>query len=144
LDDAIIANKLFEATVEEKLIQPMFVTEYPAALCPLTRRKPGDPSIALRFEAYAAGMELGNAYTELNDPAVQRETLSAQVKGEGDETMRVMDEDFLNALEYGMPPAGGLGVGIDRLVMLLTNSPSIRDVILFPLQREKKPSGPSS
>jgi lysyl-tRNA synthetase class 2 len=138
LDDAIIANKLFEATVEDKLVQPMFVTEYPAALCPLTRRKPGDPNIALRFEAYAAGMELGNAYTELNDPAVQRETLSAQVTGEGDETMRVMDEDFLNALEYGMPPAGGLGVGIDRLVMLLTNSPSIRDVILFPLQREKK------
>jgi lysyl-tRNA synthetase class 2 len=138
MDDAIIANKLFEVTVEEKLIQPIFVTEYPAALCPLTRRKPGDPTIALRFEAYAAGMELGNAYTELNDPAVQRETLSAQVKGEGDETMRVMDEDFLTALEYGMPPAGGLGVGIDRLVMLLTNSPSIRDVILFPLQRQRQ------
>lgn len=134
-DDAVIANRLFEATVEAKLIQPMFVTEYPAALCPLTRRKPGDPSLALRFEAYAAGMELGNAYTELNDPAVQRETLSSQVKGEGDETMRVMDEDFLNSLEHGMPPAGGLGVGIDRLVMLLTDSPSIRDVILFPLQR---------
>jgi lysyl-tRNA synthetase class 2 len=116
----------------------MFVTEYPAALCPLTRRKKDDPSLALRFEAYAACMEVGNAYTELNDPRVQRETLSAQVKGEGDETMRIMDEDFLTALEYGMPPAGGLGVGIDRLVMLLTNSPSIRDVILFPLQRPQK------
>jgi lysyl-tRNA synthetase class 2 len=139
MDDAIIANKLFEATVEDKLIQPMFVTEYPAALCPLSRRKKDDPSLALRFEAFAAGMELGNAYTELNDPAVQRETLGAQVKGEGEETMRVMDEDFLTALEYGMPPAGGLGVGIDRLVMLLTDSPSIRDVILFPLQRPHTP-----
>lgn len=135
IDDAVIANKLFEATVEEHLVGPMFVVEYPAAICPLTRRKKDDPSIALRFEAYAAKMELGNAYTELNDPAVQRETLSAQLVGEGDETMRVMDEDFVNALEHGMPPAGGLGVGIDRLVMLLTNSPSIRDVILFPLQR---------
>ena len=135
MDDAIIANKLFEETVEDKLIQPTFVTEYPAAICPLTRRKPGDPSLALRFEAFVAGLELGNAYTELNDPAVQRETLSAQLAGEGDETMRVMDDDFVTALEYGMPPAGGLGVGIDRLVMLLTDSPSIRDVILFPLQR---------
>jgi len=135
MDDAVIANKLFEETVEANLIQPTFVTEYPAALCPLTRRKKSDPSLALRFEAFVAGMELGNAYTELNDPAVQRETLSAQVAGEGDETMRIMDDDFLTALEYGMPPAGGLGVGIDRLVMLLTNSNSIRDVILFPLQR---------
>jgi lysyl-tRNA synthetase class 2 len=135
LDDAVVANRLFEATVEDHLIQPQFVTEYPAALCPLTRRKKDDPTLALRFEAYVAGMELGNAYTELNDPAVQRETLGGQLAGEGDETMRVMDEDFLKALEYGMPPAGGLGVGIDRLVMLLTDSPSIRDVILFPLQR---------
>jgi lysyl-tRNA synthetase class 2 len=135
MDDAVVANKLFEATVEEHLIQPMFVTEYPAAICPLTRRKKDDPSLALRFEAFVAGMELANAYTELNDPVIQRETLSAQIKGEGDETMCVMDEDFLTALEYGMPPAGGLGVGIDRLVMVLTDSPSIRDVILFPLQR---------
>ncbi len=138
IDDAIVANRLFEAMVEPHLIQPMFVTEYPAALCPLTRRKKGDPTLALRFEAFAAGMELGNAYTELNDPTVQRETLGSQVKGEGDETMRVMDEDFISALEHGMPPAGGLGVGIDRLAMLLTNSPSIRDVILFPLQRPHK------
>jgi lysyl-tRNA synthetase class 2 len=135
IDDAIVANRIFEAFVEPHLIQPMFVVEYPAALCPLTRRKKDDPTLALRFEAFAAGMELGNAYTELNDPAMQRETLGSQVKGEGDETMRVMDEDFLTALEHGMPPAGGLGVGIDRLAMLLTNSPSIRDVILFPLQR---------
>lgn len=135
LDDAVVANKLFEATVEEHLIQPIFVTEYPAAICPLTRRKKEDPSLALRFEAFAAGMELGNAYTELNDPAVQRELFGGQLKGEGEETMRVMDEDFLAAMEYGMPPAGGLGLGIDRLVMLFTDSASIRDVILFPLQR---------
>jgi len=134
-DDAVVANKLFEETVEDKLIQPTFVTEYPAAICPLTRRKKDDPSLALRFEAFVAGMEMGNAYTELNDPAIQKENFEAQVTGEGDETMRVMDEDFINALEYGMPPAGGLGVGIDRMVMMLTNSPSIRDVILFPLQR---------
>ncbi len=135
IDQAIIANELFEATVEPYLIQPTFVTEYPAELCPLTRRKPDDPTLALRFELYVAGMELANAYTELNDPDIQRQTMSQHLQGEGDETMRVVDEDFLLALEYGMPPAGGLGVGIDRLVMLLTNSQSIRDVILFPLQR---------
>lgn len=135
MDDAVVANKLFEATVEDQLVQPTFVTEYPAALCPLTRRKEDDPSLAQRFEAFVAGMEIANAYTELNDPLIQRETLGAPVTGEGDETMRVMDEDFLNALEHGMPPAGGLGVGIDRLVMLLTDSASIRDVILFPQQR---------
>jgi lysyl-tRNA synthetase class 2 len=140
IDDAVVANRIFESQVEPHLIQPIFVTEYPAALCPLTRRKPGDPTLALRFEAYAAAMELGNAYTELNDPFIQRETLTEQVKGEGAETMRVMDEDFLLALEYGMPPAGGLGMGIDRLVMLLTNSESIRDVILFPLQRPQAQS----
>lgn len=135
IDNSLIANELFEATAEPHLIQPTFVTEYPAELCPLTRRKPDDPTLALRFELYVAGMELANAYTELNDPDVQRQTMSQQLQGEGDETMRVLDEDFLLALEYGMPPAGGLGVGIDRLVMLLTNSLSIRDVILFPLQR---------
>ncbi|UCG33074.1 MAG: lysine--tRNA ligase [Phycisphaerales bacterium] len=134
-DDAVVINELFERAVEDHLIQPCFVYDYPAAICPLTRRHPDDPNIALRFEAFAATMELGNAYTELNDPAVQRANLERQVAGEGDQTMAVMDEDFLLALEYGMPPAGGLGVGIDRLVMVLTNSPSIRDVILFPLQR---------
>ncbi len=134
-DDAVIVNDVFEATVEHHLVQPTFVCDYPAAICPLTRRHPDDLSIALRFEAFVAGMELGNAYTELNDPDVQAENLRRTVAGEGDETMAVMDEDFVTALEYGMPPAGGLGVGIDRLVMLLTDSPSIRDVILFPLQR---------
>jgi lysyl-tRNA synthetase class 2 len=138
MDDAVVVNKVFEETVEPKLIQPTFVYDYPAAICPLTRRHPDDPAIALRFEAFVAGMELGNAYTELNDPQVQEANLRRQVAGEGDETMAVMDDDFINALEYGMPPAGGLGVGIDRLVMLLTDSASIRDVILFPLQRPQE------
>ncbi len=134
--DAIVVSEVFEATVEPRLIQPTFVLDYPAPICPLTRRKPDDPSIALRFEAFVAGMEIGNAYTELNDPAVQEENFRCTLAGEKrDETMAVMDDDFLLALRYGMPPAGGLGVGIDRLVMLLTNSASIRDVILFPLQR---------
>jgi lysyl-tRNA synthetase class 2 len=138
MDDAIVVNELFEATVEPNLVQPTFVLDYPAPLCPLTRRKPGDPNIALRFEAFVAGNEIGNAYTELNDPAVQEENFTRTLAGEKhDETMAVLDEDFLLALKYGMPPAGGLGVGIDRLVMLLTNSPSIRDVILFPLQRPR-------
>jgi lysyl-tRNA synthetase class 2 len=139
-DDAVVINEVFEAAVEPNLIQPMFVYDYPAAICPLTRRHPDDPSIALRFEAFMAGMELGNAYTELNDPVIQAENLGRKVAGEGDQTMAVMDEDFITALEYGMPPAGGLGVGVDRLVMLLTDSPSIRDVILFPLQRPQ-PAG---
>ncbi len=134
-DHAVVVNTLFEATVERQLIQPTFVYDYPAAICPLTRRHPDDPSVALRFEAFVAGMELGNAYTELNDPEEQSANFKRQVAGEGDETMAVMDDDFLTALEYGMPPAGGLGVGIDRLVMVLTDSASIRDVILFPLQR---------
>ena len=136
-DDAVVINEVFEATAEPQLIQPCFVCDYPAALCPLTQRHPDDDSLALRVEPFVAGMELGNAYTELNDPDVQQANFQRHLAGQ-DETMAVMDEDFVLALRYGMPPAGGLGVGIDRLVMLLTNSPSIRDVILFPLQR---PSG---
>ncbi len=135
-DDAVVVNEVFERTVEHHLIQPTFVYDYPAAVCPLTRRHPEDPNIALRFEAFVNGMELGNAYTELNDPRVQEANFKRQLAGEN-ETMAVMDEDFILALEYGMPPAGGLGVGLDRLVMLLTNSASIRDVILFPLQRPR-------
>ena len=133
---AVVVNDVFEATVEGHLVQPTFVKDYPAPLCPLTRRDPADPTIALRFEAFAASMELANAYTELNDPAVQEENFGQQLEGEAEgETMRVMDDDFLSALKYGMPPAGGLGIGIDRIVMLLTNSASIRDVILFPMLR---------
>lgn len=135
VDHALLVNALFEESVEHHLINPTFVIDYPAPLCPLTKRHPDDPNLALRFEAYVNGMEMGNAYSELNDPAVQRANFAAGVEGEGDETMRVMDEDYCEALEYAMPPAGGLGIGIDRLLMLLTGSTSIRDVLLFPLQR---------
>ena len=134
--DAVVVNTVFEATVEHHLIQPTFVMDFPAELCPLTRAKPDDPGIALRFEPFIAGTEIGNAYTELNDPAVQEANFSAQLDGEAaGETMRVMDEDFLTALRHGMPPAGGLGIGIDRVIMLLTNHRNIRDVILFPTLR---------
>lgn len=137
-DDAVIVSSLFEHFVEDKLIDPSFVIDYPAPLCPLTKRHPDDPRFALRFECFANGMELGNAYTELNDPKVQDETFRGQLRGEGDETMAIMDEDFIEALEYGMPSAGGLGIGIDRMIMLLTGSESIREVLLFPLQRAER------
>jgi lysyl-tRNA synthetase class 2 len=132
VDDAVVINEVFEETVEKNLIDPTFVIDYPAQLCPLTKQKKDDPAYAERFELYIAKMELANAYTELNDPAVQEENFKIQLKGQ-DETMATMDEDFVNALKYGMPPAGGLGIGIDRLVMILTGATSIRDVILFPL-----------
>ncbi|MFH1370746.1 MAG: lysine--tRNA ligase [Planctomycetota bacterium] len=132
MDDAVVTNEVFEKTVEEHLIKPTFVMDYPAALCPLTKRKKEQPDIAERFELYIAGMELANAYTELNDPAVQEENFRRQLRGQH-ETMATMDEDFVTALKYGMPPAGGLGIGIDRLVMVLTGATSIRDVVLFPL-----------
>jgi len=135
LDDAVLVHYLFEHYVEDKLINPTFVLDWPAPLCPLTRRHPDDPRLALRFELFINGMELANAYSELNDPAVQRQTLSRQLRGAEEETMAVPDEDFVEALEYGMPPAGGLGIGLDRLVMLLTGCESIREVLLFPLQR---------
>jgi lysyl-tRNA synthetase class 2 len=141
-DDAVVINDVFEATVEpalEKSATPVFVVDYPAALCPLTRRKADDPDIALRFELYIGGMEIANAYTELNDPAIQQANFEAQLVGEDEEeTMRVMDEDFVTALRHGMPPAGGLGIGIDRVIMLLTNTQSIRDVILFPMLRPQQ------
>ena len=141
-DDAVVINELFELTVEPALAKqnrPVFVKDYPAAICPLTRRKSDDPSIALRFELFVGGMECANAYTELNDPAVQEENFLAQLQGEAEgETMRVMDEDFVTALRHGMPPAGGLGIGIDRVVMLLTNRTSIRDVLLFPMLRPQQ------
>jgi lysyl-tRNA synthetase class 2 len=135
----VLVHHLFEAQVEEKLVGPMFVYDYPAALCPLTKRRRDNPSLAERFELYIQGMELANAYTELNDPLTQEATFRTQLAGlPEEESMARMDEDFLRALRYGMPPAGGLGIGIDRLTMLLTNTQSIRDVILFPLLRPEK------
>ena len=134
MDDAVAVNEVFEATVEEHLINPTFVIDYPAAICPLTKQSKSDPRYAERFELFVGKMELANAYTELNDPDVQEANFRSQLRGlPEEETMAKMDEDFITALKYGMPPAGGLGVGIDRLVMLLTNATSIRDVILFPL-----------
>jgi lysyl-tRNA synthetase class 2 len=132
----VIVHHLFEHVVEDKLIGPVFVHDYPASLCPLTKRKRDDPSIAERFELYINRMELANAYTELNDPVMQEQTFRQQLAGLPEEdSMAKMDEDFVRALKHGMPPAGGLGIGIDRLCMLLTDAPSIRDVILFPLLR---------
>ena len=142
VDVDVLIHKLFEAVVEPRLEsadRPVFVYDYPAGLCPLTKRKRGHPHIAERFELYVAGMELANAYTELNDPITQEETFRRQLAGLAEEdSMAKMDEDFVRALRHGMPPAGGLGVGIDRLVMLLTNTTTIRDVILFPLMRPEK------
>ena len=134
MDDVVVVDALFQAAVEDKLVAPTFVIDYPAALCPLTRRKKDDSRYAERFELYVAQMELANAYTELNDPAQQYENFLIQLRGQEDSMAR-MDRDFITALKYGMPPAGGLGIGIDRLVMVLTGALSIRDVILFPLLR---------
>lgn len=132
----VLVNGIFEEKVEDSLIGPVFVIDYPASICPLTKRKQDNPEIAERFELFIHGMELANAYTELNDPRLQEELFLTQLEGLSEEdSMAKMDNDFVQALKVGMPPAGGLGIGIDRLVMLLTNSRSIRDVIYFPLLR---------
>jgi lysyl-tRNA synthetase class 2 len=132
----VIVHHLFEKKVEEQLAGPVFVYDYPASLCPLTKRKRDNPAVAERFELYIQGMELANAYTELNDPVMQETTFRQQLAGlPEEESMAKMDDDFVRALRHGMPPAGGLGIGIDRLAMLLTNTQTIRDVILFPLLR---------
>jgi len=130
-------NNLFEAFVQPSLIAPTFVTDYPTAISPLAKARPDDPTLAERFEPFIAGLELGNAFSELNDPEEQRRRFEEQVRrrAEGDADAHPMDEDFLRALEYGMPPTGGIGLGVDRLIMLFTNAPSIRDVILFPQMR---------
>lgn len=128
---------IFEEIVEKQLVQPTFIYDYPVELSPLSKRNPEEPAFVERFELYIAGMEIANAYSELNDPLDQRERFLQQVRERegGDEEAQMMDEDYVRALSYGMPPAAGEGVGIDRLTMILTNSPSIRDVILFPLQK---------
>jgi lysyl-tRNA synthetase class 2 len=132
----VLKNEVFEAKVEDALCGPVFVIDYPSSICPLTKRKAGRPEIAERFELFIAGMEMANAYTELNDPDLQEQLFKTQLAGLPEEdSMARMDTDFVRALRHGMPPAGGLGIGIDRLVMVLTNSQTIREVILFPLLR---------
>jgi lysyl-tRNA synthetase class 2 len=132
----VIKSAVFEELVEDRLRGPVFVMDYPASICPLTKRQRDNPQVAERFELFVEGMEVANAYTELNDPDLQEELFRTQLAGmPQEESMARMDHDFIRALRNGMPPAGGLGIGIDRLVMLLTDSRSIRDVILFPLLR---------
>jgi lysyl-tRNA synthetase class 2 len=133
---------LFEAASEEHLIQPTVIYEFPTAVSPLSKQKADEPDWTERFEIYAGQMEISNGFSELNDPEDQRSRFEGQLaeRERGDDEAHQMDEDYIRALSYGMPPAGGVGVGIDRLTMLLTNSTSIRDVILFPLLRPEKTS----
>jgi len=137
---AKLVDELLSARVEPQLVEPTFLMDYPAALSPLAKRKPDNPDLVERFEPFGGGLELGNAYTELNDPVDQRQRFQEQARrrAAGEEEVEMLDEEFLLALEHGMPPTGGLGIGIDRLVMLLTGQRSIREVILFPQLRSKE------
>ena len=132
--------EIFSAVAERRLLQPTYVIDYPAEISPLSKTKPDDSSIADRFELFIGRMEVANGFCELNDPDEQAEKFRAQVaeRGKGDDEAMPYDEDYVEALAYGMPPTAGEGVGIDRLAMLFTNSHSIRDVILFPLMRPKR------
>jgi lysyl-tRNA synthetase class 2 len=143
-DDNYLLGKaisdLFEAVAEPYLIQPTIIYEFPTAVSPLSKQKPDDPDWVERFEIYAGGFELGNAFSELNDPVEQHKRFAQQLeeRAHGDDEAHQMDEDYVRALAYGLPPTAGEGIGVDRLVMLLTGSKSIRDVILFPLMRPEK------
>jgi lysyl-tRNA synthetase class 2 len=135
-----ILDACFEKFAEKNLIQPTFIMDYPTDISPLTKQKPGDKTMTERFECFVYGRELGNAYSELNDPIVQLDRFTQQAKERelGDDEAYQLDEDFVSSLEVGMPPTGGMGIGIDRLVMFLTNAYSIRDVLLFPTMKPQE------
>jgi lysyl-tRNA synthetase class 2 len=134
-----VITKLFDVLVEPQLIQPTFITGYPAEVSPLSRRSDAEPDVTERFELFIAGREIANGFSELNDPVDQKMRFAQQVENRkaGDQEAHLMDEDYIEALEYGMPPTAGEGIGIDRLVMLLTDAISIREVILFPHMKQK-------
>ncbi len=141
--DGKVFATVFEMLAETYLIQPTIIYEFPTAVSPLSKQKPDDPDWVERFEVYIGGFEIGNAFSELNDPVEQHKRFEQQLaeRFRGDEEAHQMDEDYVRALAYGLPPTGGEGIGIDRLVMLLTGSKSIRDVILFPLMRKEQGTG---
>ncbi len=132
--------EVYDQKVEEHLIQPTFILDYPVEVSPLAKRKPSDPRLTERFEFFMYAREMGNAFSELNDPIDQKNRFLAQVaqREKGDDEAQMMDEDYVNALMYGLPPTGGLGIGVDRLIMLFTDQPSIRDVLLFPTMKPVK------
>ncbi len=142
MNDGKLIAELFESIAEEHLIQPTFITDFPTEVSPLSKQRKDDPNYVERFELYIGGMEVANAFSELNDADEQARRFAQQVaeRERGDDEAHQIDDDYVNALEYGMPPTAGEGVGIDRLTMILTDAPSIRDVILFPLMRPLKPS----
>jgi lysyl-tRNA synthetase, class II len=144
LSDGEWTGLLFETVAEHELVQPTILYDFPTDISPLSKQKPEDPSLTERFEIYVAGMEIANGFSELNDPAEQERRFLSQMAQGGDEVPKQLDVDYLRALCHGMPPAAGEGIGIDRLTMLLTDSPSIRDVILFPLLRPETPEESAS
>ena len=139
LSDGELTGELFETIAEAHLVQPTFIYDFPTAISPLSKQKPDDPSLTERFELFVAGMELANGFSELNDPLDQERRFRAQVEKGGHEAPKEVDMDYIRALAHGLPPTAGEGVGIDRLVMLLTDSHAIREVVLFPLLRAESP-----